>query len=242
MPARTLLLASASPARLRLLRDAGFDPTLNHQLWFAAAGALLAPHADPEVGERVMCFLDCLDANLAVDASGLVRQPIAPWRVLHGDLRLGARLWLVARRDRERAKERGYLGFNLYALALLRRHTPEDRVWQLTRVTRALALARSPHFREALADNPFGWGYNPSGIEIPFALEIFAGPASRGEQGEWLTEQLRRHWDPELCALSRATSDPATLAARIYEATRLADLQIPDAVASAARRNSEGPA
>jgi septum formation protein len=26
MPARTLLLASASPARLRLLRDAGFDP------------------------------------------------------------------------------------------------------------------------------------------------------------------------------------------------------------------------
>jgi septum formation protein len=28
MPSRTLVLASASPARLRLLRDAGFDPTV----------------------------------------------------------------------------------------------------------------------------------------------------------------------------------------------------------------------
>ena len=64
--------------------DLGLDFTFNHQLWFAAAGALLAPHTDAEVGARVACFVDRLDAHLDLYESGRIRHPLHPrsfwWR------------------------------------------------------------------------------------------------------------------------------------------------------------------
>jgi hypothetical protein len=39
-------------------------------------------------------------------------------------------------------------------------------------------------------------------------------------------EQLRRTYDDERHRLARNTDDPVTLAARVYEATRLPDVEV----------------
>jgi len=206
-----------------------WDATFNHQLWFAAAGALLAGHASPEVARRVARFLERLPRLLGVHGDGLIRHWLAPAGLLRRAPRRALRLLRGRRREAAalRRRELGYHAFNLYAFALLRRHAPDHAIWRQRRFRHAWRFARSPCFRQALEDNPYGWAYNPVGIEMAFALETFEGPGSRAEQAIWLGLQLVRHWDFAERLLSRDTPDPATLAARLYEAARLPNLALP---------------
>jgi hypothetical protein len=203
------------------------DVTLNHQLWFAAAGALLAPLASPEVATRVLRFLDRLPRNLGLHENGLIRHRI-PARVFWRDPRQAARL--VRTRAREGPglahKEAGYHAFNLYALALLRRHAPDHPFWRHAKFRRLWAHARSGEQRRALVRNEYGYPYNPVGLEMAFALETLEGPCARHEAAACVAEQLRRHWDSGSRGLRRDTPDPTTLAARLYEAVRLPDLPL----------------
>jgi len=56
------------------------DMTFNHQLWFAAAGGLLADHpkSGDAVDRQVRRYLDELEANLNVMDNGLVYHPFKP--------------------------------------------------------------------------------------------------------------------------------------------------------------------
>ncbi|MCS6923664.1 MAG: hypothetical protein NZM10_04710, partial [Fimbriimonadales bacterium] len=47
--------------------------------------------------------------------------------------------------------------------------------------------------------------------------------AIREQSRWWLSEQIRRHYDPATGKFRRNTPDEPTLTARIYEATRLPD-------------------
>lgn len=207
----------------------GPDFTLNHQLWFAAAGAVLAPLAAAEVGARVRAFLDALPRALALHRDGAVRHAVAPAAAARSSLRPALRLARerVRRRADLREKAVGYHAFNLHALATLRARLPDHPFWASSRFERAWRYAGSDAFRAEAAANPYAWPYNPTGLEMAWALEAFA-PGARPEQERWVAEQLRRHFDPRTNLLARATPDPATLAARLYEAARLGDLRIPD--------------
>jgi hypothetical protein len=223
-------------------RVLGWDTTFNHQLWFAAAGALLAPQASPEVARRVTAFLDRLPRHLSLHRDGVVRHLLSPWGLGRRQPRYAVQHLRGSWRDAGalRPKEVGYHAFNLYALALLRRHTPDHRFWRHRKFARLWKAASAGSFLSELSRNAYGWPYNPSGFEMAFALEIFEGPGSRAEQECWLAQQLARHWDAEARALRRDTPDPETLAARLYEATRLPDLPLP-AIAPAQPRVPGGP-
>jgi hypothetical protein len=207
----------------------GPDFTLNHQLWFAAAGSVLAPLAAAEVGLRVRAFLDALPRSLALHRDGAVRHPVSPGNALRIAPRVGLRLARerVHLRAALREKAIGYHAFNLHALATLRTRLPEHAFWTSPRFARAWGYAGSEAFRADVAGNRYAWPYNPTGFEMAWALEAF-GPGSRAEQEGWVALQLRRHFDARTNLLSHATSDPATLAARLYEAARLGDLCIPE--------------
>jgi hypothetical protein len=207
----------------------GPDFTLNHQLWFAAAGSVLAPLAAAEVGLRVRAFLDALPRSLALHRDGAVRHPVSPRTALRIAPRVGLRLARerVGLRAPLREKAVGYHAFNLHALATLRTRLPEHAFWTSPRFERAWGYAGSPAFRAEVAVNRYAWPYNPTGFEMAWALDAFA-PGSRAEQEGWVALQLRRHYDARTNLLSRATSDPVTLAARLYEAARLGDLCIPE--------------
>jgi hypothetical protein len=210
-------------------RTLGPDYTLNHQLWFAAAGALLAPLAASEVGARVRAFLDGLPRSFAVHRDGAVRHAVAASAAARSDRRVALRLLRARWRERAAAREKavGYHAFNLHALALLRTRHPDHAFFASRRFERAWRYACSPGFERAAADNRFAFPYNPAGIEMAQALAVFA-PGSHAEQQRWLAEQLSRHWDAPASLLSRATPDPETLAARLCQAARLPDLRIPD--------------
>jgi hypothetical protein len=208
----------------------GVDEAFNHQLWFAAAGALASRGGeDPAMG-RVRRFLDrTLESHLRVALSGRIRHalpPLTPAAWLRRQAQR-ARHLPAERRHRVR-KEVGYHAFNLYAFALLRRHVPDHALWTSKKLRSALGFVGGSAYRQGLEGNEFGYPYNPPGFEVPFALHVFAAASTDGSATacRWIEEQLRRCYDPVAAMMSRGGADPATLAARLYEATRLDDVEL----------------
>lgn len=201
----------------------GLDPTFNHQLWFAAAGALLLPYESRKVASRVGSFLDHLEHNMNLYPNGLIYHPLRLKRHV-------ARYFLRrARRFRNRKqlahKSVGYHAFNLYALALLKERYPQHPFWNSRKFERVWHHANTTGFLKSLRGNEYGYPYNPVGFEMAFAQQVF-GEDQKNKASAWVARQLEACYDFSEYMMSRNTQDPATLAARIYEATRLSDLDI----------------
>jgi len=207
----------------------GLDMTFNHQLWFAAAGGLLAQYGADEVGARVRRFMDCLEDHLGIYSSGLIRHPLTrafSWRGKMRDLISGMVRARTPRARRQMAcKAVGYHAFNLYGLTLLERCFPGHPFWHSGKFDAVWHYAQSTSYRHQLEGNSYGYGYNPSGLEMAFALGAFAADP-RANQRMWVEEQLRRCYDFRAHLMNRGTEDPVTHAARLYEATRLPDLDL----------------
>ncbi|MDG5821321.1 agl cluster protein AglQ [Natronococcus sp. A-GB7] len=238
----------------------GFDTTFNHQLWFAAAGGLLArnENVSKEVEEQVLTFLDNLSSLISTAPPGLIYHRSVPefgikttnnlaredkklfvlstleWTNLTGNRVLDAFFnsqFAPVRRaplsgEEHIHKSAGYHSFNLYALALLYESYPDHGFWSTDTFERILKYAETRAYVQRLQNNKFGYAYNPPGFEVPFALETFYGDQSREQQKIWLKRQLERTYDPATNRLSRNNPDPETLTARLYEATRLPNLEL----------------
>ena len=208
------------------------DNTFNHQLWFAAAGALTDSDPAGAIGSTVVHFLDrALAGTLRTHRSGRVRQavgPDGPSTIAKGWIRAllapatGRRLRAAMAR-----KEIGYHAFNLHGFALLFRQFPEHPIWTSSRFARILGFVHTHGFESSL-ENPFGGPYNPVGFETAVAAETFAGRAglAAAAAGGWIERQLDGFYDGTSGLMCHNTSDPNTLAARFYEVTRLVDLGI----------------
>jgi hypothetical protein len=120
----------------------------------------------------------------------------------------------------------GYHTFNMVGFALLKQHYPDHTFWQSPKFQTVLAYTQSPAFAQAVARNQYGYPYNPAGFEIAFALEVFGGEATRAEQAQWINRQLQHSLDPQTFLMIQNAADPPTHAARLYEATRLADIDL----------------
>jgi len=219
------------------------DKTFNHQLWFAMAGAMLAQHnVDPTIENQVKQFLDELPKNLNLYDSGLIYHPFKP----EFDVQKYAQIFLEGSRagvahkmvwnltkgmigsesgDPMKETSIGYHSFNMYAFAALYEIYPNHPFWDHEKFQRALDYARSEEFKRQLNGNPYGYPYNVSGIEMAYVLEVFDDD-TREQQRWWLKQQFERTLDPETMTMSRNNPDPATLTARLYEATRLPDIEL----------------
>lgn len=215
----------------------GVDHTFNHQLWFAAAGGLLAPHAGEEVQARVTRFLDRMSYRLRTHPSGLIRHLIVPeysWKKLIIAAVQRTKNFLAALRRGQiwafRRKEVGYHAFNLYGMALLKSQYPDHSFWKSKAMRTAWDYAKSDSFREEIRKSEYGYPYNPPGFEMAFAYEMFGDGLSmsaiRQRQTYWIVEQVRRCYDFGSKMMNRNTEDPETHAARLYEAVRLPNIEI----------------
>ena len=208
-----------------------YDLTFNHQLWFAAAGALVAQHASGEVDCRVRRFMDRLGDNMGVFRSGLVRHPLrleTTWRAsLKAMLKRGQQPRAIRRHLKHKAV--GYHAFNLYGLAILAGPYPQHGAWRSEAFRKALRYMHSAEFVDGLEGNRYGYGYNVSGFEAAYALHVFGNKAGRDTSSgmrTWTGRQIERSYDLESRQMSRGTEDPLTHSARLYEATRLPDLAV----------------
>jgi hypothetical protein len=203
------------------------DNTFNHQLWFAAVGCMLQ---DPEADRRAVRFLEQVGANVETYPTGIVyhRSPVkgsgpstsfSAGALLRRVRSAGSR-W-KSRRSTQR-KSIGYHAFNLYGYALLKQRFPTHPVWERQVLKNMLHATTTPEFKQELDDNPYGYPYNPPGLELAFVGEVF-GLGGR-YSADWIDAQIARTHDARTGSiLTRNVPDEATSSARIYEATRLRD-------------------
>src|SRR5690606_32579068 len=101
-------------------------------------------------------------------------------------------------------------------------------LWRSRKLLKALRFVERPEYVAGLEDNAYGFPYNPPGFQVAFAMQTFAGAFRASERTDawWVSQQLRRAYDPATRLLTRQTADRHTLAARLYEATRLRDVEV----------------
>jgi hypothetical protein len=199
--------------------------TFNQQIWFAAAGALIAklPFVSKVVDERVNRFVHHFHKYLRYDSHGIIKHVfdvrfsplhrlIGYWRRRTHSTGWQARLDILSI---------GYHTFNLYGFALLKQAYPDSPFWISRRFPPMWKPIDSQEFPRLAVDNPYAYLYNPSGIEIAFALQVFR-PQAQEQIKLNLAEQISRCFDFETGYMEAGgTKDPLTLAARLYEAIRL---------------------
>jgi len=174
-----------------------------------------------------------LPARLLLYPSGLIRHENPYWQAVQ-PLEWGLASLRLARslpaEQRLKAKSQGYHAFNTVALSQLLRWDHSGTLLRSGRIKRAFAYLGSEAYLGRIVEAPYGYDYNPPGFEVPVSLLLCARhglvaqavPAAAPDLiGYWLETQVRHGRDPATGAFSRASSDPATAAARLYEATRL---------------------
>lgn len=226
------------------------DNVFNHQLWFAAAVALInhgpeniVPEnflPDEILNERIQCFMDSLNENLSLSESGLIKHhiqrliqsPRIRFQGLWKHLRQGTLAKRLFKRavtskgaDKE-ARDNGYHAFNTYAFSLLKSVYPNHSFWSSAKHQKLVAYLLDPKLVGALEVSIYGFPYNPPGFEIPYSLENLSGLTSEeilAESKPWLQRQISLTFNPETKMLDRNCVDQATQSARLYEAARFSD-------------------
>lgn len=219
----------------------GVNPTLNQQVWFGAMCLTAARvTGDPILEHRGRRFAGSLHRKIAQRPDGLIDHAFAVLptaSLIATKLRrrcaaaVQTRGWRM-RRGRQFAPQElaeGYASFLLYGLALLFRESltrGKDSPWndRLTAIVRASIGFVDRNYPFGWGDGrPFRWSYNPVGIEMSFVLRTFQPILERAARApeEWEQLQMSGYFDADRGLMARATDDPVTLAARLYEGCRL---------------------
>ncbi len=201
--------------------------TFNQQLWLTAVASMFSKKSYPEAHKRVNIFVSKIDDKIALYKNGLIWQAVAlvPWNLFGlKALLLGIRTKTTKRREEIR-KAIGYHQFNLYGFGILKENYPDFSFWNSEKFRKVLEYSESKKYREGLENNEYGFGYNVAGIEMAYVLSVFK-KESEDLQRTWLEEQFLRNYDFKKRLLCKNTKDPETLSARIYEATRLRNINI----------------
>ena len=101
---------------------------------------------------------------------------------------------------------------------------PDHSFWGSIQIKKSVDFLLSHEFKNGLANNVYGFSYNPPGFEVPYALSVL-GNLKINELVEissfWINEQIKRCYSNETKMMDRNTFDYLTHTARIYEITRL---------------------
>ncbi len=217
---------------------ATFDMAFNHQLWFATAGAILDRNSNNSINSEVERFLDrVLELHLRIDPSGRIIHRMAPPRISNSPstlhrikesiYSLRRQACLQKKNNQMEYKEIGYHAFNMYAFSMLKQRIPEHRLWYSDKFISALNYMNSVDFIDGLENNIYGYPYNPPGFEVAFSIQEFSPVFTSVKPVEWWVEQqLSRSYNRETNMMHQSTEDENTLAARLYESTRIKNLEI----------------
>ncbi len=203
--------------------ERGFDKTFNHQLWFAAAGSMLAPF-NQTIKEQVECFMSNLNGHLRTYFDGCIKH--SGWFLCKTTVDAAFCLArttnnIIRQKKYLKLKSIGYHGFNLYGFAILKKAYPDHPFWQSKKFIRTLNYAKNTKFKKLISKSKYGFPYNPPGLEIAFAFETF-NITSETTIAEWIKWQMALCYDFDDHMMSKGnTKDKITAAARFYEACRL---------------------
>lgn len=201
-----------------------FDPTYNHQLWMAAIGSLIAQFGDPNILASTKDFVEAIPSNIRIYRDGVIKHH--PDFYLKRDLVSKIRyvkdkyLNKSAARAYIYDKSVGYHGFNLFALALIAEIYPSLPFFKESLFLKSLKVIQNERFQNILNINKYAYPYNPAGLELAYAAQVFSNDKNSCEF--WVGEQFKKTWDPKLGLMNLDNPfDKATAAARLYEGYKL---------------------
>jgi hypothetical protein len=223
-------------------KELGINRNLNQQVWFSTMALILGRFLDDnsllkksrDFFAHVSSLIEFLDDGLIKHifrVRGEERKWFDDWRRILQALvqRFGKISVPISVKRRVAVLSLGYLTFILYGFSLAYRYCNDEPFWHDSKLR--MTLLTSIHYVEShfpygyLVENGFRWHYNPVGLEMAFVLETFnvlfdLDSSSRGIT-KWAQKQFEGYYDFDADLLCKNTSDPLTLAARLYEATRL---------------------
>ncbi len=238
----------------RLEIDGGIksiDPTFNHQLWFAASGAQLKGSRKEKCESIIKSFISKLPKNLSIIDGGLIFHPIKVKGMIKEKydkksikklirIVISKSLALIRNNINQKEKQKnktekmiyksiGYHQFNMYAFALLKDIYPNLDYWDREDFLSTIHFLLNDDYKKKIETNSFGYPYNPPGFEVPFALEKL-GELDDNEltmlSKYWINNQISRSFNPNKNTMDRNTNDPLTHCARLYELTRMSNLNL----------------
>lgn len=228
-----------------------FDMTFNHQLWFAASGAvLLLELQDEEIKRQCESFFNALPQMLRTYSSGLVKHGVLNKVTLIDKLR-NVFDWSTYKRKSLKSgktmlyKENGYHLFNLFAFALIKQFYGDISVFKTDKFRKALDYCFSDELHNSLENesrdkdinnmpkvttdsiNIYGYSYNAPGFELPYIQNVFEVSSSKSKNlvAKCLETQISFNYSSEQRCFSNNTEDEATLDARLYEFVRSLELK-----------------
>jgi hypothetical protein len=199
------------------------DETFNHQLWFAYVALTIGNIKNNKIILNYCNeFFNGLENNLTFLEKGLIE---------HTFRRKGFK-YIIKKRlidlyelikgnvNTTFKRSRGYLGFNLQGFALAYYFNPEMKFWSKInkKIMDSMDYAMAHYPMDLMSgDESYGWAYNPTGIEIAFALQCFNKIPKEKEIIKWLNVQLNNYYDFGASMMAKNTCDPVTSSARFYE-------------------------
>ncbi len=229
----------------------GITRTFNQQLWFAQLSLAVANSTKNErLFDRANSFFENVENRMVFLERGLLAHifPLEQYEKPRNKY-LTPIKDLVKRAKKSFTKTKtsnnesrpdlfllsnGYLSFNLYGFALAYCESKEKKWWKNFYLQSYLKdifeYVEGNPFLRLSQKNDYAWGYNPVGFEVAYALHAFQDllpvNGSYEKLSQWVEIQLKNHWDASSSMLKSNTQDPDTLAARIYEATRMPNLDL----------------
>lgn len=213
----------------------GFNPTFNQQVWLSAM-AFLAGQRNQGLLTKARDFFENMPSATRFLEKGLIRHRKGSYRSIKQQVKDIINLKYSGNVDEAEIKKRslGYLSFILYGLAIVRDNFPGENFWKNASfksiIQRSINYVISRYPFGYLGDNEYQWGYNPTGIEMAYTLQIFSDylglREDEGDALKWVTMQFNGYYDLDTSLMRRNTSDENILGSRIYEATRLKNYKI----------------
>lgn len=211
-----------------------FDPTFNHQLWFAAAASTLRD--TPAALNSVQVFLDKVDGYIQLYPNGTLVHNSNMGSLFNY---LGISIFSFFREFKTRisniakskslySKSVGYHAFNLYAFAMLKQQFPNCKLFDGGTFSRMLRVINDKKFQQDLLNSEFGYFYNLSGFELAFTELVFK--EDEASAAYWISKQFEHTYRSATEIVSSNAPDPNTACARVYELMRvfsMIDIRLP---------------
>ena len=206
------------------------DYTYNHNLWFAASGAMIVSvRQDNEISRIVREFVKNTPKVLGIQPSGKLYHRNKEKQTLKGNIRFVLNIlqteYNIGNYKNMNYLESGYQLFDLFGFALLKLYWNDNLLFRHSGLNRAIKLGTSEKFISTLKEdfpniNKYGFPYNSPAFEYPFVAEVLGGGCD-----EKLASSLLQYQMDMMEKHPEVIHDMNTLTARIYELSRFCSLK-----------------
>jgi hypothetical protein len=217
--------------------DLGLFYTINQQIWFSVLAYTIGVNVnDDEMIKKSLDFfnhfIDYMPYIYGIN--GLISHKIIIGQNKNLKDKISSKISFFSNKKQLLKLSNGYLSFILYGLAILFENYPNLELWNnlelKKKITDSLTYSIKNINKLSTTKDDYKWAYNPTGIEIAYALQCFNEycdiPECNAKIIKSLNLQFKNYFNCKSYMLNENTKYPNILSSRIYECVRLNNYDI----------------